>query len=76
MKWLLGAFLVAIGTLALVVLIGYLLPRDHLATRIGRYRQSPEAIWTAITDVDAMPGWREGLKAKEAARPQRIARAC
>jgi hypothetical protein len=62
MKWLLGALLVAIGTIALVVGIGYLLPRDHLATRMGRCRQSSEAIWTALTDVEAMPGWREGLK--------------
>jgi hypothetical protein len=63
MKWLLGVFFVAIGTIALVALIGWLLPRDHVASRVGRYRQSPEAIWTAITDVDAMPSWREGLKA-------------
>ncbi|HUJ93511.1 MAG TPA: SRPBCC family protein [Candidatus Bathyarchaeia archaeon] len=48
--------------IAAVVLIGWLLPRDHVATRMGRYRQKPEAIWEAITNVEAMPGWREGLK--------------
>jgi hypothetical protein len=62
MRWMLWTFLVVVGIVLLVVVIGWLVPRDHVATRIGRYRQSPEAIWTAITDVDAMPLWREGLK--------------
>ena len=62
MRWMLWTFLVVVGMVLLVVVIGWLVPRDHVATRIGRYRQSPEAIWTAITDVDAMPSWREGLK--------------
>jgi uncharacterized protein YndB with AHSA1/START domain len=48
--------------LVLVTVIGWLLPRDHVATRIGRYRQPPDAIWKAIADVEAMPPWREGLK--------------
>jgi uncharacterized protein YndB with AHSA1/START domain len=48
--------------LVLVTVIGWLLPRDHVATRIGRYRQPPDAIWKAITDVEAIPPWREGLK--------------
>ena len=48
--------------LLLVTLIGWLLPKDHVVTRSQRYRQRPEAIWAAITDIDAMPKWREGLK--------------
>jgi hypothetical protein len=62
MRWVLWAFLVLVGMVVLVMAIGWLLPRDHVATRIARYRQSPEAIWAAITDVDAMPSWREGLQ--------------
>src|SRR6266852_2207824 len=62
MKWILWIFVTRAGFLILIVLIGWLLPRDHVATRQGRYRQPPEAIWTAITDVDAMPSWRQGLK--------------
>ncbi len=60
--WVFVAF---VGVLIAFTVIGWLLPRDHVATRIGRYRQPPEAIWKAITDVDAMPGWREGLKSVE-----------
>jgi len=62
MRIVLWVLLGIAGLLILVTVIGWLLPRDHVATRIGRYRQPPEAIWTAITDVDAMPAWREGLK--------------
>src|SRR5271169_2213158 len=62
MKIVVWVFLGIGGLLILVTVIGWLLPRDHVATRIGRYRQPPEAIWPAITDVDAMPAWREGLK--------------
>ena len=63
MKWILLVLGVLVGLLILITLIGWLLPREHVGSREGRYRQPPEAIWTAITDVDAMPSWREGLKA-------------
>jgi len=62
MKVVLWVFLVLVGLLIVVTVIGWLLPKDHVATRVGRYRQAPAVIWTAITDVDAMPTWREGLK--------------
>ena len=65
MKIVLWVFVALAGLLILVTVIGWLLPRDHVATRIGRYHQTPDAIWKAITDVDAMPGWREGLKRVE-----------
>jgi uncharacterized protein YndB with AHSA1/START domain len=61
-KWILAGILALAALVVLVLGIGWLLPRDHVATRVGRYRQSPETIWAAITDFDAMPSWREGLK--------------
>ena len=62
MKWILGMIILLAGIFTLTIVIGWLLPRDHVATRIGRYRQPPDAVWKAITDVEAMPSWREGLK--------------
>jgi uncharacterized protein YndB with AHSA1/START domain len=62
MKWILWAFLLLGGGLMLITLIGWLLPKEHAATRQGRYHQPPETVWRVITDVDAMPSWREGLK--------------
>ena len=65
MRIVLWALLALASLVVLIVVIGALLPRDHVVTRIGRYHQPPDAIWKAITDVDAMPSWREGLKSVE-----------
>jgi uncharacterized protein YndB with AHSA1/START domain len=62
MKWILGIVALLAGLLLLIVVIGALLPKKHLATREGRYHQPPDAIWKAITDIDSMPSWRAGLK--------------
>ena len=60
MKWvyLIGAGVVLL--LAIVALIGAMLPRHHRATRQARYRQKPEAIYfTLAGPVD----WRSDVKA-------------
>ena len=51
------------GILLLMVVVGWLLPKGHVVTRSQRYRQKPEAIWVVITDIEAMPKWRKGVKA-------------
>jgi hypothetical protein len=62
MKWILWILTVLAGILILITVIGYLLPKEHTITREARFHQSPEAVWKAITDIDAMPSWRQGLK--------------
>jgi len=62
MKWMLWMLAVLAGTVLIAALIGWMLPRDHTASRAAHFRQSPETIWAVITDVDTMPSWREGLK--------------
>jgi hypothetical protein len=62
MKWVLIVFTVLAAILILIALIGWLLPKAHTVTREARFHQPPEAVWTAITDIDAMPTWRQGLK--------------
>lgn len=62
MRTVLWTLIVVVGLLMVVTLIGWLLPKDHVGTRIGSYHEKPEAIWAAITDVEGMPSWREGLK--------------
>jgi hypothetical protein len=60
MKWVffIGGGLVVL--VAVVALIGALLPRGHRATRQARYRQKPEAIYfTLAGPVD----WRTDIKA-------------
>jgi len=62
MKWVLWIFIVAAGILVIITLIGWLLPKAHTATREARFHQPADTIWKAITDIDAMPSWRHGLK--------------
>ena len=61
-KWWLRVVFALIGIVAIVWAIGVMLPRDHVASRIGTYQVPPDKVWVAITDVDAMPTWRIGLK--------------
>jgi uncharacterized protein YndB with AHSA1/START domain len=51
------------GLLAVAWLVGAMIPREHVATRMARYRQPPEAVWQAITEAEAMPSWRTGVAA-------------
>lgn len=62
MKWIFWVLAGLAGMALLVAVIGWLLPKDHVATRAARYHQPPEAIWKVLADVDASPSWREGLK--------------
>jgi len=62
MKWILWIFVVLAGVLILITLIGWLLPKEHTVTRQAHFQQPPEVIWKTITDIDAMPTWRQGLK--------------
>src|SRR5437660_10427274 len=62
MKWILWIFVVLAGVLILFTLIGWLFPKEHTVTREAHFHQSPEVIWKTITDIDAMPAWRQGLK--------------
>jgi uncharacterized protein YndB with AHSA1/START domain len=45
--------------LALAAFVGSRLPRSHRASREQTLSAPPEAIWTAITDVEAFPSWRD-----------------
>lgn len=62
MKWVLIVLGVLAGVFAGMWVIGALLPKEHVATRMARYKQPPERIWEAITNIDAMPAWRSELK--------------
>src|SRR5215471_12745612 len=62
MKWLLFVFLGLAAVVLLVVLIGFLLPKAHVATRQVRLHRQPEEVWKVITDIEATPRWRTGLK--------------
>lgn len=62
MKWILLGLtsLAVVPTLA--AFIGSRLPQSHRASVARRFPVAADVIWAAITDVDAFPSWREGVK--------------
>lgn len=59
MKWLLIVALVIAVPILLIVTVGAMLPKQHVDTRTVSLRQSPEAVWAAIT---AAPDWRPDIR--------------
>ena len=62
MKWagiILGGLAAVV---ALMVAIGALLPKAHVATQSARFKAQSPALWQAITDVAKFPQWRKDLK--------------
>lgn len=69
MKWFRFIALLVVGLVLLLVvlgiavaLIGLMLPKNHRATRIARFKQSPGAVFAAITGAQ---DWRPGIKVIE-----------
>jgi hypothetical protein len=67
MKWALIAVGVLVAVVALVAVIGMLLPKDHLASRRSRFHQPPEAVWAVIIGE---PDWRPDIKGLEKLEPR------
>ena len=65
MKWVLIILGILVGFVALAWLVGAMLPKEHVATRMARYKQPPEKIWEAISNVEGMTAWRTELKGIE-----------
>jgi len=70
MKWILIVVAILAGLVAVAALVGSLLPRDHVASRSVRLRQSREAVWQAITDYAGAASWRPSLRSVERAPDQ------
>lgn len=65
MKWALVAAGIVVLVVALMALIGALLPVKHYATRKARFNQTPETIYSLLAGSvqDGPSGWRSGVKA-------------
>ena len=62
MKWILIVVASLAALIGIAALVGSRLPRAHRASREQRLPASSEAIWSAITDVEAFPAWRRDVK--------------
>jgi Polyketide cyclase / dehydrase and lipid transport len=56
--WIVGGTLFAL--VAIVAIVGAMLPQSHRATRSARFRQKPEAVYAAIAGPS---DWRSDVKA-------------
>jgi len=65
MKWILIVVGVIAGLIALMALIGALMPKGHRASRSTVINRSPEVVWQAMTDCVAFPEWRSDIKRVE-----------
>ena len=53
------------GLIALVVIVGSLLPKGHVAIGASRYAKAPTKVWAAVTDLAALPSWWPQVKTCE-----------
>ena len=62
LKWVLivGGGLILL--VAVLMLVGSFLPREHRATCRATFRAKAEAIFALLSDFDAHPSWRSGVK--------------
>jgi uncharacterized protein YndB with AHSA1/START domain len=62
MKWVLVGIIVVALALALAAFIGSRLAQSHRASVAKTFSVPPDVIWAAITEVEAFPSWRSGVK--------------
>lgn len=62
MIWILYIVGGLVALVAVVALVGLMLPQNHIVSRTIRLKQSPDAVWKTITDYANMPQWRSELK--------------
>jgi uncharacterized protein YndB with AHSA1/START domain len=70
MKWVKIALGVLIALFAIVTIGGLMTPKSHVATSTARYARSPDEVFKAISDFQALPTWRKDLTKIERLRDQ------
>ena len=72
MKIVLIAGAVIVALIAIVMIVGALLPRHHTASRSLALKQSRRAVYDVVRDVASAPQWREGVRKVEILGPARF----
>jgi len=65
MKWILIVLATLLGLVALVAIIGMLVPRDHVAGVTITLRQPPDSVWKVVRDLGSVPQWWGEMKRSE-----------
>jgi hypothetical protein len=61
MKWLIVSVALVVVAAALILAIGMLLPKDHVARAEALAAGPPDRVAALIRDVEAQPRWRTGV---------------
>jgi len=65
MKWLLTVVGVLVAAVAVIAMVGWMLPQNHVVSRTAQLSLSPDKVWTIITDVADYPSWRSDVDSVE-----------
>ena len=65
MIWVLVAVGLVIGVSALVMLIGSMLPKEHVVSRRVHFNATPAALWEIVSDIGGHATWRADLRRVE-----------
>jgi uncharacterized protein YndB with AHSA1/START domain len=65
MKGVLVAVATLVGLVALVAIIGMLVPREHVAGVTITVRQPPDSVWKVVRDLGGVPQWWSEMKKSE-----------
>lgn len=65
MRWVLWIVGSIAALIAVMALVGAMLPQGHVVSRRARLHQPPEKVWAVITDIDAFPSWRGDVQRVE-----------
>jgi uncharacterized protein YndB with AHSA1/START domain len=63
LSWVVIVLAVLAGLFVLIVLVGALLPRRHVAARTSHVGRPPEAVWEVLTDYSLVPTWHKEVVA-------------
>jgi polyketide cyclase/dehydrase/lipid transport protein len=62
MKWIVIAVVAIAALAAIVLVVGSLRPKTHVARCRADFRQSPEAVWSRIADLARWPEWNPAVR--------------
>ena len=63
MRRILVRIAVGLGVaIAIITLIGYALPQDHVASVTGHVSMPPQGVYTRLTEVERYPEWRKDVE--------------
>lgn len=69
MIWIVYIAAGIVGLVVVIALIGFAIPKGHVAARRAVYARSPDEVWRAVTDLDGYACWRKGVRKIERLSP-------